>query len=319
MLALRISAGVIAGLSLLTFIAPLVGEVIATFPPLFSQKAASKPQGLGLAYEEVTFPTTDGLLLRGWFFAAADPAAPAVLYAPATAHDQRSGLSIVPAFHAAGYHVLLFSYRGHGQSDGSPFGFTYGAAESEDVDAAVAFLRGRGVTQIAAIGHSVGAASSLLSAARNPDIDAVVAVAPFTSVRDVWQTGRPAFVPAFVYDFALWVAEKRKGFQEEDVYPIHVIGQIAPRPVLILHGTKDQHITTDQAEALYDAAQAPKALWLVEGATHREIRSPMLDTLLPDVITFLDSALRSDAPLMMAQPVKQPLPLRSGLAVGAQF
>lgn len=303
MIVLRIFAGIIAGLSLLTFVAPVVGEVVATFPPLFSRQAAASPQALGIGYEEVAFATTDGLTLRGWYFSSGNPLAPAVLYAPSTAHDQRSGLSLVPSLHAAGYNVLLFSYRGQGQSDGNPFGFTYGAAESQDVDAAVAYLQLRGATRIAAMGHSVGAASSLLSAARNPAIDAVVAVAPFNSVHDVWHTGRPSFVPGFVYDFALWVAEQRKGFRQEDVYPLQVVNQIAPRAVLILHGTQDQHITTAQAEALYNAAQAPKALWLVEGATHAEMRTPTLDALLPDVIGFLDAALGPVAgPLLHGLP-----------------
>jgi hypothetical protein len=35
----------------------------------------------------------------------------------------------------------------------------------------------------------------------------------------------------------------------------------------------------------------PKSLWLVQGATHDGIRSPVLDELAPDVIAFLDSAL----------------------------
>lgn len=108
----------------------------------------------------------------------------AVVYAPATAHDQRSGLSLVPIFHQAGYHVLLFSYWGHGLSDGLPGRFTYGAAESKDVDAAVAFLhKAKHTGHIAVIGHSAGAA--ILSAARNPDIGAVIAVAPFNCPEEV--------------------------------------------------------------------------------------------------------------------------------------
>ncbi len=306
MAAFRIIAGIIASLSLLSFAVPVVGEVVATLPPLFPRQAASSPQALHLPYDEVAFPTSDGLTLRGWYFAVANPDAPAVIYAPATANDQRSGLSLVPSLHAAGYSVLLFSYRGHAQSDGSPFGFTYGAVESEDVDAAVAYLENRGVEQIVAIGHSAGAASSLLSAARNPGIDAVVAVAPFNSVRDVWFTGRPAFVPAFLFDFALWITEQRKGFRQEDVYPLQVVDQIAPRPVLILHGTKDQHITTAQAQELFQAARAPKALWLVEGATHGAMRSPMLDALLPDVIGFMDAALGQDPRQATTRPAEMP-------------
>jgi dipeptidyl aminopeptidase/acylaminoacyl peptidase len=233
---------------------------------------------LGLPYKDVTFPTTDGLTLRGWFVPAEQPDAPAIVYAPATSHDQRSGLSLVPAFHEAGYHVLLFSYRGHALSDGRKGQFTYGDIESQDVDAAVQFLREtEGFERIAAVGHSVGAVSAILSAARNPQIEAVVAVAPFTCVAEVWQTSRPAVVPSFVLDWTLWVAEKTRGFDREEVCPLSVVERIAPRPLLLIHGTDDRRITEEQMRRLFGAAEEPKSLWLVQGATHSGIRSPVLD------------------------------------------
>lgn len=287
----KIAAGVLAGVTLLTLAAPIVGETIATFPPPFPKSAAEPLAGAGLAYEDVTFSTTDGLTLRGWFFPAERPGAPAMIYAPATSHDQRSGLSLVPAFHDAGYNVLLFSYRGHALSDGRKGSFTYGEAESRDVDAAVEFLfEAKGIRQISVVGHSVGAVSAILSAARNPLIDAVVAVAPFNCVTDVWFTSRPKLVPPFVLDWTLWVAEKTRGFDREQVCPLQVVEQIAPRPLLVIHGTEDRRITEAQVQELFAAAEQPKALWLVEGASHSAIRNPVLDELAGDVILFLNSA-----------------------------
>ncbi len=289
---LKTAAGVLAGTALLTFVGPVVGEAIATLPPSFPQTAASPLDQLGLPYEEVSFASTDGLILRGWFVPAASADAPAILYAPATAHDQRSGLSLVPAFHQAGYHVLLFSYRGHAQSEGKRGGFTYGDAESRDVDAAVQFLHeSKHIGKIGILGHSVGAASAILSAARNPLVGAVIAVAPFTCVSDVWYTNRPRLVPSFLLDWALWVAEKRRGFDREEICPLRVVDRIAPRPLLIIHGTEDQRITEEQVSLLFDAAREPKTLWLVKGADHRQVRSPVLDELSEDVIAFLDTAL----------------------------
>jgi dipeptidyl aminopeptidase/acylaminoacyl peptidase len=288
---LKIAAGVVAGATLLTFVGPVIGETVATFPPPFPRETPLLLTESGLAYESVTFPTSDELTLRGWFIPAEAPDAPAIVYAPATSHDQRSGLSLVPAFHRAGYHVLLFSYRGHAQSDGPRGGFTYGEAESRDVDAAVRFLyQTKGIHRIAVIGHSVGAASAILSAARNPQVGAVVAVAPFNCVAEVWQTNRPSLVPRFLLDWTLWIVERTKGFRRDKICPVQVVDQIAPRPLLVIHGTKDRRITVKQVRSLFAAAEEPKTLWLVEGATHSGIRSPMLDLLTPDVISFLDSA-----------------------------
>jgi dipeptidyl aminopeptidase/acylaminoacyl peptidase len=304
--ALKIATGLVAAASMVTLVGPIIGETIATRPPAFSTKAADPLVEEGLVYEEVAFPTTDGLTLRGWFIPAEKPGSAAILYAPATGHDQRSGLSLVPAFHAAGYHVLLFSYRGHAQSDGQRGRFTYGDAESRDVDAAVRFLaESRGINRIATIGHSVGGVSAILSGARNPQVGAVIAVAPFNCVAEVWHTSRPSWVPAPILEWTLWVTEKLRGFKREQICPLDVVDQISPRPLLLIHGTNDRRIPEDQIRQLYAAADAPKTLWLVEGATHSGIRNPVLDQMAPDIISFLRVALR-DKPRSSALRPWQP-------------
>ncbi len=288
------------GASLLTLVGPAIGETIATLPPLFSRQDTNPLTESGLSYEEVAFPTDDGLTLRGWFIPAAyrleggtsQAGAPAVVYVPGTGQDLHSGLSLVAPFHAAGYHVLLFSYRGSGQSDGNWLRFSYGDAESRDVDAAVRFLsETKGVSRVGAIGYSAGAVSAILSAARNPQIGVVVAVAPYNCVDEVWQTGRPAVMPAFLQDLTLWLTEKRKGFDRDRICPVEVVDQIAPRPLLVIHGTDDRRILESQVQRLFAAADEPKSLWLVPGATHNSIRTPVLDELAPQVVGFLDRAL----------------------------
>jgi alpha-beta hydrolase superfamily lysophospholipase len=305
LMGLRIAATVLLGTSLLTVAGSVLGEMVATMPPLFREEAVDAIVRQGIQYEEVAFPTGEGLTLRGWFFPADRPDAPAIVYAPATAHDQRSGLSLVPALHAADYHVLLFSYRGHALSDGNRWGFTYGDAESRDLDAAVRFLQeSRGLGPIGVIGHSAGAVSGILSAARNPEIGAVVAVAPFTCVDEVWATNRPTVVPQPLLDLTLRLAEMRKGFDRRSVCTLDAVHLIAPRPLLIIHGTQDQRITQEQVHRLFAAAEEPKSLWLVEGASHNSVRDPMLDQLMPKVIAFLDNALRAQEK-QLTSPVAQ--------------
>ena len=282
-----------AGLSILSVGGPLLGEMFATMAPIYPLRDERLPANLEIPYEDVAFPTSDGLTLRGWFFPAADPQAPAVLYAPATSHDQRSGLSLVEPLHQAGYHVLLFSYRGHGASDGNRFGFTYGAAESQDVDAAASYLyTKRHIRRIAAIGHSAGAVSIILSAARNPLIGAVVAASPFNSVQEVWETSRPGFFPGGLFNLVMRISEMRKGFRRSQVRPDQVIPQIAPRPLLLIYGSEDQRITLNQARRLFARAKAPKQFWLIGGASHDQVRTPGLDTLMDRIIPFLNVAFQ---------------------------
>lgn len=290
---LKLASGLLLGLSVLTIGGPVLGEMVATMAPFFIGKQERDLIELGLVYEGVEFPTTGGLILRGWYFEAEQEDAPAILYAPATSHDQRSGLSLVKPLHAAGYHVLLFSYRGHGASDGDPFGFTYGAEESKDIDAAVEFLRNKkGITRIGAIGHSAGAVSIILSAARNQAIDAVVAASPFSSIDDVWQHNRPKIMPKALYDFTMYLSEVRKGFSRHQVRPIDVIDQVSPAALLLVHGSEDRRVSYQHTLQLYESASFPKQLWVIEGASHSGVRTPGLDNNAGELIHFLDSALK---------------------------
>lgn len=293
---IKIAAGILSGVGFLTIGGPILGEMFATMPLIRTRKDFELVRQLKIPYEEVAFPANDGVTLRGWFFPAGEADAPALIYAPATTNDQISGIPLVAPLHEAGYHVLLFSYRGHGRSDGSRFSFTYGAGESQQVDAAVRYLSAaRGIRKIGLMGHSAGAVSIILSAARNPHVGAVIAIAPFTSMEEVWETNRPFFFPRFLTALAMNLAEWRKGFSRQDVRPEAVISQIVPRPLLLIFGSKDRFIRLDQAMKLYETAREPKQLWMMEDAGHSQVRAVVMEQLLPDVITFLDAAFRMES------------------------
>jgi dipeptidyl aminopeptidase/acylaminoacyl peptidase len=290
--------GIISSLTLIGFTALFVGgsflgETVATMAPPFPLRAGSIAEGLGLTFETVEFVTADGRNLRGWFFPLEDSNAPAILYAPGTAKDQRSGLSLVKPLNEAGFQVLLFSYRGHGESDGTRFGFTYGAKESEDVDAAVRYLhQQRGIQKIGAIGHSAGAVSIILSAARSAEIDAVVAASPFASLEEVWKTNRPMIFPDFLMDAIMESSEQLRGYSREQVRALDAIGKLSPRPLLYIHGDQDKRISTEQAYRLFEAAEGPKELWLLENADHGEVHAVGFEQLMPEIVFFLDRALK---------------------------
>ena len=57
------------------------------------------------------------------------------------------------------------------------------------------------------------------------------------------------------------------------VSPCDVIGQIAPRPVLLMHGAHDRIINPADAQALYEAAQEPKELRIWPRSWHTTISS----------------------------------------------
>nr|MBC7245767.1 alpha/beta fold hydrolase [Chloroflexota bacterium] len=276
---------------LLAVVFPVIAEGWATRPPFPPTSSLNPLTAFGLTYYEVAFQAADGLTLRGWLTPAKSRDAPAIIYAHGAGQDQRSGLSLVPALHQAGYTVLLFSYRGHGHSDSDGCGITYGYRESQDIDSAARFLRQtKQVCQIGVIGYSIGASSALLSAARNFDIQAVVAVAPFASPLDVWAANRPSFLPHFVLDWIRRVVEWHKDISLAAIDLTQLISHIAPRPLLLVHGSSDERIPLAQVKRLFAAAGQPKTLWLIEGETHGSIRSHGLEANIAEIIHFFDEA-----------------------------
>jgi uncharacterized protein len=124
---------------------------------------------LGVAYEDVSFTTSDGFKLQGWYVPSRNGAA--VIAFPGRNGPQKQTRML--ARH--GYGVLLFDRRGEGRSEGKPN--SWGWRGTPDIAAAIKFLERRPDVEsgrIGGIGLSVGGEMMLEEAARNPKLAAVV-------------------------------------------------------------------------------------------------------------------------------------------------
>ena len=124
---------------------------------------------LGAAYEDVSFTTSDGLELQGWYVPSKNGAA-------VIAFPGRSGPRAHTRMLAShGYGVLLFDRRGEGMSDGDSNLLGWGA--DKDILAAVEYLQSRpdvDPDRIGGIGLSVGGELMLQAAAESDELAAVV-------------------------------------------------------------------------------------------------------------------------------------------------
>jgi fermentation-respiration switch protein FrsA (DUF1100 family) len=76
-----------------------------------------------------------------------------------------------------------------------------------------------------------------------------------------------AFVATVLWPLVYLIVMLRSGgFGQPE--PLQAIKLIRNKPVLLIHGTADVLIPWSQAQVLYDAANEPKQLYIVEGATH---------------------------------------------------
>jgi uncharacterized protein len=124
---------------------------------------------LGLSSETVTFETSDGLELEGWYVPSRNGAA--VIAFPGRNGPQKQTRML--ARH--GYGVLLFDRRGEGNSDGEPNSWGWGG--EADIKAAIAYLRQRPDVdpgRIGGIGLSVGGEMMIEAAAETDELAAVV-------------------------------------------------------------------------------------------------------------------------------------------------
>jgi fermentation-respiration switch protein FrsA (DUF1100 family) len=220
----------------------------------------------GRPVERVVFRASDGMELVGWFVPGEGDGA-AIAVSHGSGANGPGAYPGVAFLNRAGYHVFVFDHRAHGQSGGPAS--TLGPREVYDMLGAVAYLRSRPDTdpeRIGAIGCSMGSAVVIGAAAQDRAIKAVVAESVYADMGELWT---------------------RFGY---------VIGEVSPRPVLIIHGEHDNGATTvADAHRLYAAARDPKELWIVAEAGHCSAHALFPEMYEERVLQFFDRALQSQA------------------------
>lgn len=252
------------------------------------------PADFGLEMTEIRIPGPRGAL-AGWYL----PARNGCTLICCHGINDNSGQWIAPIakLHArSGYGALLFDFAGHGQSEGNQV--TYGIRERHDVTAVIDYLRQRGdvdMERMAILGFSLGAITAVMSAAEHPDLRAVVIESGFSDLHhDIAKlfaryTGLPAF--PFVRLVIFW-GQRIARVRLEEVRPARIIGNIAPRPVLIISDLRDALADEPyDGEYLYQAAGEPKELWQVAEASHVNAFGIEPDAWIDRVGGFLDSYL----------------------------
>ncbi len=215
--------------------------------------------------ELLAFESAGGVV-RGLYYHTGKPAACVILCHGYSASKH----NVDPlAFHLAadGFSAFAFDFLGHklGASTGP---LREGADLIENALDAIAFVRSlTGVTRIVLGGHSMGAATTIGATAQSQVVEGAIVMA--TSLQrgrvlddDTMLSGlqnRAAYVDG-ASPAAIAIAMDASAAR---------IGEIAPRPVLVIAGSRDGLVGPSAVRELYDAAGDPKTFEIVD-ANHTD-------------------------------------------------
>ena len=252
---------VVAGIVVLipTFLMPVsIGYVVT-----HTARAGVPAPNLGATPEDVSFTTSDGLRLEGWFVPSRNGAT--VIAFPGRSGPQRAARMLVEH----GYGVLLFDRRGEGASEGDPN--VFGWAGDRDLHAATDYLQSRpdvDPDRIGGIGFSVGGEMLIHAAAHSDALKAIVSEgASGQSIRDdIANAGRVEGILAgsgITAATALFTSTAPPPSLKSEVPKIHGTA------VFFIYGEHGQGGTeTGPNKAFYAAAHEPKQLWEVPNGQH---------------------------------------------------
>jgi uncharacterized protein len=256
---LLLAAGAFMGFSLVLL--PVAVAYITTH----TARAVVPEDRLGVRHENVSFRTSDGLRLKGWYVPSRNGAA--VIAFPGRNGPQRQTRML--ARH--GYGVLLFDRRGEGRSEGEPN--AWGWSGERDVKAAISWLQRRPDVdpgRIGGIGLSVGGEMMLEAAAEDDRLAAVVSegagARAFSDEMD--HDGDPVEHWSGVPTYAARTAAVSVFANQTPPRNLKgLVGHIAPRPLMLIAAPHSMN-GEDLNRGYHRAAGAPKTLWEIPESKH---------------------------------------------------
>lgn len=244
------------------------------------------PSDFGLKEEAVKLKTSDGIELDAWFIPH-KTSRKAIIVCHGYPMDKGDVLGLT-AFLGREFNLLYFDFRATGRSGG--FFSTGGAREVRDIDAALAFLAGRGLGPAGAFGFSMGGSAVMLST--NPAIKARALDAPFADLtaqlKDIFSFFG-VLRPPLLLMMKGW-SRLVMGVSIGAVSPVANTAAFSA-PMLLIHGDADTVVRPENSLAI-KAANPAAELWLIKGAGHGENYATALSKYEARLLGFFRKSLR---------------------------
>jgi len=185
--------------------------------------------------------------------------------AQAKAADDQGYPLLAGRFYEAGFTTLIFNFRGCGLSGGNFDMLGW----SRDLKAAIDSIYPK-VDCLWLMGFSAGAVICIYVAAQDSRISGVVSCAcpvnfKFGNKEGLELARRNGIIRDA--DFPRSLEEWSEGFVK--VNPIKWVDMLSPRPLLLVHGDRDEVVPVQDVWSLYHKAKEPREIRIIAGAGHR--------------------------------------------------
>lgn len=259
------------------------------------EKVDISPDSIGLSYENVSFKSRgDGLNLKGWLIRSLGSNKTVIFahgYGKNRLQKDVPALSIAHELVDKGYNVFMFDFRNSGESESHIT--SVGQYEVQDLLGAVDYIKAMPELnqEIVLFGFSMGASTSILAGAREPQVSAVIADAPFADLKSYLMKNLSVWtdLPSIPFNQSfLIIVPPLTGLKPETVSPIKEIKNFNGRPILLIHGEADTDIPIENSELLQKTYSKVKLL-RVPGAEHVKSFETARDSYLQEVFNFLDN------------------------------
>lgn len=232
---------------------------------------------------DVELTTADGNTIRGWLVKGSDERHaddgrhPLLLYFPGNSLNRHERISDLREVASRGFDVLIFDYRGFGDSTGSPTE----SALSNDVLLVWQYAcetLGYEERRISIFGESIGGAVAIsMWAKTNPNPPQPAALILSSTFASMPQTVRWHYA-LFPFQFLLldrWPSVER-------------IGRVQA-PIIVFHGTDDKMVPVTHGRALAQAAVHARFIEISDAA-HNEIPMAQLRKELDSLMIMFSSS-----------------------------
>ncbi len=260
------------------------------FAPWPSSPLVKTPEQVGIpGLKDVSFPRAGGIKVSGWYAPGRNGAV--VILAHGTSADRTSMLSESRILADAGFGILAFDWPGYGASEGR---IDWGPNERDALIAAIDWLiRDRGIDagKIGGFGLSMGGYMLAQVAADDIRLQALVFSATPPEITE--QTRYEHSKWGFLSEWPAILILHESGMPLDQPPPLHVIGKLSPRPVLVVGGDRDPLVSAAMVREMYESARQPKDLLIVSGGGHGDYASVAPETYRKRLVEFFNCGLLS--------------------------